>query len=105
MHKWLLGNSGLKTLVDSIHNTDHLSSSYKDPSQLSSVAQQLDGFLPTATDDARAYISQLEDKMLTRRVVQADETRMAQVNGDMEDEVLLRDVFPRTSDEIRVLLS
>ena len=38
-------------------------------------------------------------------VVQADEMRAKQVNGDFEEETCLRDVFPRTEGEIRVLLS
>ena len=103
---------------------DDLSSSYSDPSQLISIAQQLDAFLPSATDDARTFLGQLEDKALARRsietaaerfcedfeevetlIVKADEMRAGQVNGDVEEEVWLREVFPRTGDEIRVLLS
>lgn len=125
VHGWFLTESGLKVLVDNINTAEDLSTSYKDPSQLSSVAQQLDAFLPSATEDARVFLSQLEDRALTRRIiehaaerfcedfeeiegliVQADEARMVSVNGEVEEEeVLLRDVFPRTGDEIRVLLS
>ena len=123
-HAWFLRESGLRTLVDNIATPDDLSSSYKDPGQIISIAQQLDAFLPTATDDARAFLGQLEDKLLARRVIEhaaerfcedfeeietlivrADEMRVGQVNGEMEEEVLLREVFPRTGDEIRVLLS
>ena len=121
---WLLRESGLNALVDNVVVPDDLSSSYQDPSQLVSIAQQLDAFLPTATDDARAFLGQLEDKLITRRVIehaaeqfcedfeeiealilQADEIRAGQVNGENEDDVWLREVFPRTGDEIRVLLS
>ncbi|CAK1366804.1 unnamed protein product [Cercospora beticola] len=124
MHRWFLKQSGLELLADNITSTDDLASSYKDPGQIISVAQQLDAFLPTATEDARAFLAQLENKTLARRiienaaeifcedfleietlVVQADELRMKQVNGDVEEEVWLREVFPRTEDEIRVLLS
>ncbi|KXT01723.1 hypothetical protein AC578_2758 [Pseudocercospora eumusae] len=124
VHTWFLRESGLKHLADNINSTDDLSSSYNDPSQLISIAQQLDAFLPTATEDARAYLGQLENRSLARRiieqaaekfcedfehierlVIQSDELRAKQVNGDFEEEVWLREVFPRTEDEIRVLLS
>ncbi|KAK4498615.1 hypothetical protein PRZ48_011274 [Zasmidium cellare] len=124
VHTWFLHESGMRPLVENITTAESLSSSYKDPSQLISIAQQLDRFLPTATEDARAFLSQLENKILGRRVieqaaerfcedfeelealiVQADEVRQQQVNGDVEEEVWLRECFPRTGDEIRVLLS
>ena len=124
MHAWFLRESGLDALVDHVATIDDLSSSYQDPKQLGSIAQQLDGFLPTATEDARTSFGQLQDRLLVRRtieqaaehfcedfeeieglIMQADEVRAAQVNGEVEDEVFLRDVFPRTGDEIRVLLS
>ncbi|GAB7360819.1 hypothetical protein MBLNU230_g0806t1 [Neophaeotheca triangularis] len=126
MHDWLLAQSGLKTLVDSISNTDHLSSTYKDPAQLAKIAANLDAFLPTATEDAREWLKELQDKTLVRRVcenaaerfcedfeeiegliVQADEVReRAEDDDEGEDGAgSLRNVFPRTGDEIRVLLS
>ncbi|USW56219.1 Putative oligomeric Golgi complex subunit 6 protein [Septoria linicola] len=124
MHNWFLHESGLQQLVENVTSVNDLSSSYKDPRQIVGIAQQLDSFLPTATEDARAFLAQLENKSLARRiieeaaesfcddflnietlVVQADELRMKQVNGDVEDEVWLREIFPRTEDEIRVLLS
>lgn len=126
MHDWLLAQSGLKTLVDSISNTDHLSSTYKDPPQLAKIAAKLDTFLPTATEDAREWLRELQDKTLVRRVcenaaerfcedfeeiegliMQADEVReRAEGEGEGDNDFgSLRDVFPRTGDEIRVLLS
>ncbi|TKA83121.1 hypothetical protein B0A55_00900 [Friedmanniomyces simplex] len=124
VHTWFLHESGLGTLVDNITTIEDLASSYKDPTQLVAIAQQLDGFLPTATEDARAFLGQLQDRMLARRIiehaaesfcedfeevegliVQGDEARAAQMNGGVEEEVWLRDVFPRTGEEIRVLLS
>lgn len=123
-HTWLLHESGLHVLVDSIARPEDLSLSYKDPSQLASVANQLDAFLPTATEDARAFLGQLQDKVLVRQVIEqaserfcenfeeiedlivrADDMRAEQVNGDLDEEVFLRELFPRTGDEIRVLLS
>lgn len=126
MHTWFLRESGLITLVENVTTVTDLGSSYQDPHQLASIAQQLDAFLPTATEDARsAFLGRLEDRSLAQRiieraaerfcddfevieelVVRADETRARQVNGEVaEEEVWLRDVFPRTGDEIRVLLS
>ena len=123
-HAWFLHESGLHTLVDNIATPDDLASAYSDPSQLNATAQQLDTFLPTATEDARGFLGQLEDRSLARRIIEnaaehfcedfeeieslivrADEIRAGEVNGEMEEEVWLREVFPRTSDEIRVLLS
>ncbi|KAK0968145.1 Golgi transport complex subunit 6 [Friedmanniomyces endolithicus] len=125
VHTWFLHESGLDTLVDNTTTIEDLISSYKEPTQLAAIAQQLDAFLPTATEDARMFLGQLQDRVLARRViehasesfcedfeqiedlvVQSDEARAAQVNGGVEEEdVWLRDVFPRTGDEIRVLLS
>lgn len=124
MHNWFLKESGLEYLVENVSTTEDLSSSYKDPGQIIRIAQQLDSFLPTATEDARAFLSKLEHQNLARRIieeaaeqfcedfleietliVQADELKMKQANGDMDAEVWLREVFPRTEDEIRVLLS
>ncbi|EGP86844.1 unnamed protein product [Zymoseptoria tritici ST99CH_1A5] len=124
-HEWFLGESGLGPLVKHVSSVADLNSSYKDPGQLLATAQQLDAFLPSATEDARAFLKGLEQKPLVRRIVdqaaerfcedfegieeliiQADEARSKQVNGEQgEDEVWLREIFPRTEDEIRVLLS
>ena len=123
-HLWFLHESGLQPLVGNFPTPDDLSSAYDDPSQLVSIAQHLDAFLPTATDDARNFLGQLEDKALMRRiieaaaemfcddfedveslVVKADDMRAGVVNGEGQEGVWLREVFPRTEDEIRVLLS
>lgn len=129
VHIWFLAQSGLKYLVDNVSTTEDFASSYKDPGQLASIAQQLDIFLPTATEDARAFIGGLGDRIMIRRVIEqaaerfvedfeaverlivrADEMRDKMVNGNKEEqgddvEVWLRDVFQRTTEEIRVLLS
>lgn len=123
-HKWYSHESGLEDLVDNFNTIDDLAPLYADSEQLASVAQKLDAFLPTANEDARAFLNQLEDKAIVRKVIenaaekfcedfeeieslllQADEKRTKLVNGDEEESMLLRDVFPRTNDEIRVLLS
>jgi hypothetical protein len=124
-HEWFLQESGLAPLVKNVSSVDDLNFSYKDPGQLLATAQQLDAFLPSATEDARVFLKGLEQKPLVRRIVeqaaerfcedfegieelvlQADERRGTQVNGQQgEEEVWLREIFPRTEDEIRVLLS
>ncbi len=123
-HSWFLRESGMTQLVDNIITPNDLATSYKDPKQLLAIAQQLDAFLPSATDDARSFLAQLEDRTLARRVIEeaaerfcddfedvealvvkADEIKAGTVDGDEGDEVWLREVFPRTGGEIRVLLS
>lgn len=124
MHTWFLRESNLERLVTDITTPDDLAGAYKDPSELASSAQRLDAFLPTATDDARTFLSQLQDRAAARQVIEnaaekfcedfeqveelivaADEKRLGLVNGELQEEVVLRDVFPRTGGEIRVLLS
>ena len=96
------------------------------PDRLSIASQTLDEFLPSALMDAMENLKRLQDSTLARKVVEeaaerfcvdfehvedilmlADET--AEQNGlaDSETEEIqnLRAVFPRTSGEIRVLLS
>lgn len=125
MHAWFLQSSSLQTLVDTVAAPEDMVPFYANPDGLAAVAQQLDAFLPTATDNSRVVLAPLEDKTLVRRVTEvaaesfcedfeemerlillADEGMEGRVNGEAaEDEVMLRDVFPRTGDEIRVLLS
>lgn len=127
-HTWFSEQSGLKSLTDVVAVPDDLAFFYTDSKLLVSVAQRLDAFLPTATEDARAFLAQLEEKGLMRRVVEAAAERFCEdfeeVEGwvlaadrargklreeegeqQEEEEVWLRDLFPRTGDEIRVLLS
>ncbi|KAF2227692.1 oligomeric Golgi complex subunit 6 [Elsinoe ampelina] len=93
--------------------------------KLGEVAQQLDAFLPTSIEDARAYIGNLKDRALARAICEeaaddfvemfegvermldlVDEQLMKEKEEkDEEDRTFLRDVFPRTGDEIKVLLS
>lgn len=124
VHSWFLRESALDGLIRDVTTPDDLVRAYKDPSQLADSAQRLDAFLPTATDDARTFLAQLQDRAMARRVIEnaaerfcedfeqveemivaADDKRLALANGEMEEEAMLRDVFPRTVGEIRVLLS
>lgn len=139
VHHWFLRESGLKPLVDEFENWepdlvalefDRLEQfEVLEPERLARMARELDAFLPGAMEDARAFVGQVEDKVVVRRVCEraadrfvvefekleailrrVDEVRLEKEDKredrDEEDEVLLvRDVFPRTSDEIKVLLS
>ncbi|TKX23751.1 conserved oligomeric Golgi complex subunit 6 [Elsinoe australis] len=95
------------------------------PESLSAVAQQLDAFLPTSMEDARSFIGKLRDRALAREICEEsadefvemfeqlerifqrldEETLRNQEDKDEDEVALLRDVFPRTGDEIKVLLS
>lgn len=129
IHDLFLHESTLVELVNKITTIDDLAVSYKEPDRLASVAQNLDGFLPTAIEDARRSLAQLEDRTVVTKVIEsaaerfcedfeeiedlvlrADEKRLDLVNGGLDeagkgDMLMLRHVFPRTGDEIRVLLS
>nr|OQO30094.1 hypothetical protein B0A51_02656 [Rachicladosporium sp. CCFEE 5018] len=123
VHLFLGHESGLDPLRDSVASPEDVAANIE---KLETAARQLDAFLPSASDDARNMLEQLEDKAIVRRVVEdackrfvedfeevegwvleADEKHANHVNGDVdeEDEVMFRDLFPRTSGEVRVLLS
>ncbi len=102
---------------------------------LSSSAAQLDGFLPSALMDLLENMKRLTDKSLAKEVaheaaerfcadfeaveeavLRVDEEMLdrktggegkggREVESEQEEEVLLREVYPRTTAEIRVLLS
>lgn len=96
---------------------------------LADLAQQLDSFLPSSMEDARQLVSSLEDHGLARHICQRaadnfiqsynhvervlinlDEETMKSDsnhddNHDDHDVILLRDIFPRTTEDIRVLLA
>ncbi|KAI1277809.1 oligomeric complex COG6 [Xylaria sp. FL0933] len=97
------------------------------PAALASASQSLDDFLPSAIIDALANLKHLQDARLAREVTEeaaerfcadfehveellvlADEWReqYAEKRGDgVDEEPSLRALFPRTTGEIRVLLS
>lgn len=138
VHMWLLSESGLKQLIEGLEPFTSTGVSGQEqeirklaalqPEQLIDIAQQLDGFLPGAMEDARAFIGQLEDGRMVREICdkaadafidefetaegllaaldEADMAGRAQNGVDEEEEEhLLRDLFPRTSAEMKVLLS
>jgi hypothetical protein len=116
-YTFLLTTSGLASLL-SIH--DFRTEGSRSIDTLAAAARQLDAFLPAATDDARTFLAQLQDQNIVRSVVDDAAERFCEVfeeveervlvgdegvDEDAKDAVLLREVFPRTSGEIRVLLS
>ena len=118
-YTFLLHTSGLAPLL-AIH--DFRTTGTNNIDTLAAAARKLDAFLPAATDDARAFLAQLQDQNIVRSVVENASERFCKVFEEVEervlagdegvddedageDVVLLREVFPRTSGEIRVLLS
>jgi hypothetical protein len=94
------------------------------PQALMATSQQLDDFLPSALMDAMDYLRELRSPALVREVTEAaaekfcadfemveerlvavDQTLEAAREDGEEEKPRLRDLFPRTSGEIRVLLS
>jgi hypothetical protein len=117
-YAFLLSTSGLAPLL-SIQDF-RADSSNKDIETLAAAGRKLDDFLPAATENARSFLAQLQEQNIVRGVVEDAAERFCEVfeeieerivKGDEgvdeeeEDAVLLREVFPRTSGEIRVLLS
>lgn len=121
---FLLSASGLKPLLE----IQDFRWSNERINLLAASAQKLDSFLPSATEDARAFLAQLQEPNIVRGAVEEAAERFCETfeeiegrvlegdkaddgNGDHEEggvedgEILLRDVFPRTASEIRVLLS
>jgi hypothetical protein len=130
MHSSLLSSSGLVQLISSISAIlvtaveELRSQDTLKPESLSEFSASLDAFLPEALVDASEEIRGLRSARLSRevleeaadrfcddfekleeRILAVDEATEKNVDPEEEDQILLRDVFPRTSAEIRVLLS
>ncbi|KAJ3499768.1 hypothetical protein NLG97_g58 [Lecanicillium saksenae] len=86
--------------------------------KLSSSSSELDHFLPSAYIDALERLGQLQDSTLARKITEDAAERFCtdfellekhidslDLATDGEQDNTLRSVFPRTADEIRVLLS
>ncbi|KAF2152758.1 oligomeric Golgi complex subunit 6 [Myriangium duriaei CBS 260.36] len=132
---WLVTESGLQDLLAALKPYTTASSAAEvgkargaealQLEALSATAQNLDAFLPSSMEDARDFVRRLRDRNLARDICEEaadgfveafeglervlgmlDEGTIATHKEDEEEEVvLLRDVFPRTSGEIKVLLS
>ncbi|KAF2807628.1 oligomeric Golgi complex subunit 6 [Mytilinidion resinicola] len=131
-HRYLTYESGIDVLLNAV---SEMSDSAEDISSLASLepfkpehliatSQQLDDFLPSALMDAAENIKRLRNSRMVQKITEeaADkfcedfeflESKIIAADELLDDEsesedqavVRLRDIFPRTSDEIRVLLS
>lgn len=133
-HSWFLRSSGVKPLVDTLSqlgdSQDSIrllkSSSAFSPESVLDTRQTLDDFLPSALTDALENLGQLKSSALTHEITDeavrwffADFERVEEAivaaSTDMEAqrenesegdrEPSLREIFPRTSEDIRILLS
>jgi conserved oligomeric Golgi complex subunit 6 len=132
-HRYLASSSGLTSLLEALADISDTTESLKtissldafQPDALVGASQQLDEFLPSALIDAAENIGQLQNRKLVQditeeaagrfcedfeyvesKIVAADDL-VVEDEDDKADEPkpTLRDLFPRTSGEIRVLLS
>lgn len=112
--------SGLDPILSSLEDTKEKGLVALNEQQLGQASQILDDFLPSALMDAMENLKHLHDSQLARQVTeeaaeqfcndfeQLEEviTEEEEDNSDSEEEEGgLRSVFPRTTAEIRVLLS
>ncbi|KAK4986715.1 Golgi transport complex subunit 6 [Elasticomyces elasticus] len=132
MHTWFLSESGLQPLLATMLqlldglstniSADIRSAGIFQLDSLSAIAHRLDAFLPGAMEDARSVLSKLEDTALIRSLYEKaadmfceEFERIEEVisrldeecrSGERDEEVMsVREAFPRTSHEVRVLLS
>jgi len=131
-HQYLINESGLVTLLDALAAINDSPESLKKvpeldafkPDTLVATSQQLDDFLPSALIDASENIKRLRNRKMIQditeeaagkfcedfefvegKMIAADDLTYDEDKEDEEQEPGLRDLFPRTSGEIRVLLS
>ena len=131
-HQHLLHESGLIILVEALSDISDSAESLKTisdletfkPDALEAASQQLDEFLPSALIDAAENLKQLKNRKMIQditeeaagkfckdfevvegKMIAADDLTYDESKEDEEQEPGLRDLFPRTSGEIRVLLS
>ncbi|KAF2495243.1 oligomeric Golgi complex subunit 6 [Lophium mytilinum] len=131
-HRYLTYESGIDVLLEAVSG---MSDSAEDiatlaslepfkPENLIATSQQLDDFLPSALMDAAENIKRLRNsrmvqkiteeaagkfcedfEFLESKIIAADELLDDESESEEQPVVRLRDIFPRTSGEIRVLLS
>jgi hypothetical protein len=131
-HQYLLHESGLITLLEAISKITDTETSLKSipeldafkPDALVTASQQLDEFLPSALIDAAENLKKLKNRKMIQditeeaagsfcedfevvesKMIAADDLLYDEDKDDEDQEPGLRDLFPRTSGEIRVLLS
>jgi hypothetical protein len=131
-HQYLLHESGLITLLEALSGINDSEESLKTipgleafkPEALVAASQQLDEFLPSALLDAAENLKRLKNRKMIQditeeaagsfcedfeavenKMIAADDLLYDEEKEDNEQVAGLRDLFPRTSGEIRVLLS
>jgi hypothetical protein len=131
-HQYLVHESGLIPLLEALSTISDTPESLKTipeleafkPDALVAASQQLDEFLPSALIDASEIIKRLRNREIIQEITEeaagkfcedfeyveskmmaADDLIYDEEKEDEEQEPCLRDMFPRTSGEIRVLLS
>jgi hypothetical protein len=133
-HQYFTHESGLIVLLEALSATTDTAESLKKipelepfkPEALVSASQQLDEFIPSALMDAAETMKRLRNRdmvqniteeaagrfcedfeFLENKILAADELLYNDTSKSEDEEVEpgLRDLFPRTSGEIRVLLS
>lgn len=131
-HQYLLLESGLITLLEALEPITDSEESLKTvptlepfkPDALVAASQQLDEFLPSALIDAAENLKKLKNRKVIQditeeaaasfcedfevvegKIIAADDVTYDEEKEDEEQDVGLRELFPRTSGEIRVLLS
>lgn len=131
-HQYLQHESGLMALIEALADIKDTPESLKTipkleafkPDALIASSQQLDDFLPSALIDASENLKKLRNRKMIQEItdeaaskfcedfelvegkmIAVDDLTYDESKDDEEQEPGLRDLFPRTSGEIRVLLS
>lgn len=130
-HQYLTYSSGLNNLLEALSGISNAADSLKTlpelnafkPDALIAASQQLDEFLPSALIDAAENLKRLQNRTTVQKITEEAAERFCKDFEFVESKVIaaddllykddevedpapsLRDLFPRTSGEIRVLLS
>ena len=133
-HQYFTYESGLIVLLEALSATTDAEESLKmipelepfKPEALISASQQLDEFIPSALMDAAETMKRLRNREMVQNITEEAASRFCEDFEFLENKILaadellyndesksedeevepgLRDLFPRTSGEIRVLLS
>ncbi|KEY64357.1 hypothetical protein S7711_06386 [Stachybotrys chartarum IBT 7711] len=116
-YEFFVEESGLKLLFSGLDATHPQLENVIESDTLSRVSQTLDEFLPSALMDAMERMKHLQDPKLARQITEDAAEKFCNKFQELEDIIEkvddqnddeaggLRSVFPRTTVEIRVLLS
>lgn len=128
-HQYLLHESGLVILYEALSEINNSPESLETIPQLAAfqqealvaTSQQLDEFLPSALIDAAENLKQLRNRSRVQEITEEAASKFCEDFESVEKKIVaaddvfyqekekagpgLRDLFPRTSGEIRVLLS